>query len=171
MFLQENKSKIPEYLLLVILAASYFAVGILKWNYILNPWLTEGPFLLNRYSVEPVKNYNDSYTDSLRYFLFTPKWISTLIFGNLFLFLNLSVIYIIYKEKVLIKFTFWAFFWVSFISFIALFLGYCFDVFQSVYVIVSRIKELQQSPFTLILLLSAFKLIKQNKANESVPEK
>ena len=166
-----TKSKIPEYLLLTVLGTCYFVVGVLKWNYILNPWLTDGPFLLNRYSMESVKNYNNSYTDSLRYFLFTPKWISTLIFGNLFLLLNLAVIYIIYKEKVFIKFTFWAFFWVSFISFIALFLGYSLNIFQTVYIIVSRIKELQQSPFTLILLLSAFKLVKQNKGNESDSEK
>lgn len=158
MFSLVLNSKTNRILLLFFLGCAYFILGILKWNYILNPGIEEGPFLLYRYSKAAQLNFNNSYSDSLRYFLLTPKWISTLIYGNLFLFLNLITIYVAYRKSIYIKFTFWLFFWVSTISFAALLLGYVSNNFEAIYIVVARIKELQQSPFTLILLLAAFKL-------------
>jgi hypothetical protein len=149
-----------KYVLLALVSVVYFWIGVLKWNYLLNPWIAEGGFLLPRYSTEAQQNYNSSYTDGIRYFLLTPKWISTLLYGNIFLGLNLLVIYLVYEKQIYIKFTFWLFFWVSFLSVAALALGLFTQSYGSIYPIVSRIKELQQSPFTLFLLLAAFKLHK-----------
>ena len=158
MFDQILQSRTSRIFFLILLGFIYLALGILKWNYIFNPGIAEGPFLLYRYSKEAQLNYNYTYSDSLRYFLFTPKWISTLIYGNLFLLLNLYVIYVVQRKKIYLMFTFWLFFWVSLLSIVSLLFGYLFNYFNEVYILVARIKELQQSPFTLILLLSAFKI-------------
>lgn len=145
-------------LALFTIGCLYLLVGILKWKYILNPGIAKGSFLLDRYSSLAQQNYNQDYSDSFRYFLFTPKWISTLLFGNLFLAMNLIVIYLVYQNQMYIRFTFWLFFWVSVLSVGVLALGFLSNTYLVVYPIVSRIKELQQSPFTLLLLLGAFTL-------------
>jgi hypothetical protein len=147
-------------ILLAFVLIIYFAVGILKWNYIINPWLVDGDFLIYRYSKISQTQFNQNYSDAFRYFLFTPKWISTILFGNLFLGLNLIIIYLVHQNKIYIKFAFWLFFWVSFISMLSLGIGLFTNTYDYFYPIVSRIKELQQSPFTLILLLGGFKLYK-----------
>jgi hypothetical protein len=143
----------------------YFFFGLLRWNYILNPGILEGDFLLNRYSPESQQSFNQHFSDPIRYFLFTPKWISTLIYGNIFLFLNILVIYLVHHKRAYISFTFWLFFWVSVTSVLALIVGFLSNTYDYVYPVVVDVKELQQSPFTLILLLGAFKL------NERFPTK
>ena len=158
--MQILQSKTNRFILIFLACCAYLVLGIFKWNYIFNPGLVNGPFLIYRYSKEATANYDSSYSDSIKYFLFTPKWTSTLIYGNLFLFLNLAIIYLVYNCKMYLRFTFWLFFWVSFLSFIALTIGYLTGCFSQVYTIISRIKELQQSPFTLILLLAAFRVSK-----------
>ena len=147
-----------KYFLLTITLVIYFGFGILKWNYIINPWLADGDFFIYRYSTISQSQYNKNFSDPIRYFLFTPKWISTILFGNIFLGLNLVIIYLIHQNRMYIRFAFWLFFWVSFISVLALGIGLFTNTYNYIYPIVSRIKELQQSPFTLILLLGAFKL-------------
>ena len=171
MFNHVLDSRTTRIILLFIFGIAYFILGIVKWNYILNPGITEGPILLYRYSIDAQLNYNTSYSDGIRYFLLTPKWISTLIYGNLFLFLNLIIIYVAYRKNIYLRFTFWLFFWVSTISFAALFLGFITNSFDRTYIIVARIKELQQSPFTLILMLAAFKLAaKEGEKSRSLDE-
>lgn len=150
--------------LLGVLAVLYLVLGIIKWNYILNLGLVEGGLFLHRYSIEAQLNYNSTFSDPIRYFLFTPKWVSTLVFGNLFLLLNLAIIYLVYGKREHINFTFWLFFWVSLTSFVVLGIGFLTDTFPIVYPIVARIKELQQSPFTLFFLLVAFRLIAKEDA-------
>ena len=157
------QSKVLKISLLIFVCVLYFILGILKWNYILNPGITNGPFLLYRYSTDAQLNYNQTYSDSVRYFLMTPKWISTLIYGNAFLLGNLIIIYLVYRERIYIRFTFWLFFWISTLSFLALFIGLLTNSFVTVYTVVARIKELQQSPFTLILMLASFKLVNRNE--------
>ncbi len=154
-----------NYVLLAGISILYFWLGIIKWNYILNPGIAKGSFLLPRYSPESQRNYNSAYSDGVRYFLLTPKWISTLIFGNLFLFLNLCVIYLVYERKIYLRFTFWLFFWVSFLSMVMLAIGLLTKTYVWIYPIVARIKELQQSPFTLFFLLVAFKLHKEDPSD------
>jgi len=151
-------------LLLAITLIVYFCFGILKWNYIINPWLVDGDFFIYRYSTISQAQFNKNFSDPIRYFLFTPKWISTILFGNIFLGLNLVIIYLIHQNKMYIRFAFWLFFWVSLISVLSLGIGLSTNTYNYIYPIVSRIKELQQSPFTLILLLGAFKLHKDNKS-------
>jgi hypothetical protein len=148
-------------ILIGIVLCIYLVFGILKWNYIINPWLFDGDFLLYRYSQASQASFNKNFTDPFRYFLFTPKWASTLIYGNVFLGLNLAIIYLVHNNKMYIKFTFWLFFWVSGLSVASLAIGFATHTFEAIYIVVSRIKELQQSPFTLILLLGAFKLHKE----------
>jgi hypothetical protein len=159
--LNNQLKKWQTYSLLAITLVVYFGFGILKWNYIINPWLVEGDFFIYRYSTSSQAQFNKNFSDPIRYFLFTPKWISTILFGNIFLGLNLVIIYLIYQNKMYIKFAFWLFFWVSLISVISLGIGLSTNTYAYFYPIVSRIKELQQSPFTLILLLGAFKLYKE----------
>lgn len=144
--------------LLVVASLAYFALGILKWKYIFNFGLMEGEFLLNRYGSAAQQNYNSHFSDPVRYFLLTPKWVSAIVFGNLFLALNLVIIHLVYQKKEYIQFTFWLFFWVSVVSFTVLGIGFLTQTFSIVYPMVARIKELQQSPFTLLFLLVAFKL-------------
>lgn len=151
--------------LLVVLGVLYLTLGIIKWNYIFNFGLVEGGLFLGRYSKEAQLNYNSTFSDPVRYFLFTPKWISTIVFGNLFLLLNLAIIFLVYQKRQYIKFTFWLFFWVSVASFVVLAVGFLTNTFTVLYPIVARMKELQQSPFTLFFLLVAFRLI----AKEETP--
>lgn len=153
--------------LIVILSLLYLILGIVKWNYILNFGLVKGGLFLGRYSKEAQLNYNSSFSDPIRYFLLTPKWFSTLVFGNLFLMLNLAIIYLVYEKKEYIKFTFWLFFWVSVSSFTVLGLGFLTHTYSIVYPVVARIKELQQSPFTLFFLLLAFRLIGEKASPNS----
>jgi hypothetical protein len=136
----------------------YFFFGILRWNYIINPWIFDGDFLLYRYSAVSQQNFNQNFSDPIRYFLFTPKWLSTLIYGNVFLALNIVIIYLVHQKRVYVNFTFWLFFWVSVISVSSLAFGFLTKTYSYIYPIVSEVKELQQSPFTLMLLLGAFKL-------------
>ena len=152
-------------LCITLVLVVYFFFGLLRWNYILNPWIFEGDFLLYRYSPESQQNFNQHFSDPIRYFLFTPKWISTLIYGNIFLFLNILVIYLVHDNRAYVNFTFWLFFLVSVLSVLALAVGFLSNTYHYVYPVVADVKELQQSPFTLILLLGAFKL------NEKYPTK
>ena len=153
-----------KYSLIAITLVVYLGFGILKWNYIINPWLVDGNLFIYRYSASSQAQFNKNFSDPIRYFLFTPKWISTILFGNIFLGLNLAIIYIVHQNKIYIMFAFWLFFWVSFISVLSLGIGLFTDSYDYIYPIVSRIKELQQSPFTLILLLGAFKLYKDQSS-------
>lgn len=164
----ESSSNWNKHILLGVILLVYFAVGIVKWNYIINPFIADGDFFLSRYSKESQANFNQHYSDPIRYFLLTPKWISTLLFGNLFLMMNLCIIHLIYNNKSYIRFTFWLFFWVSLISLFALVIGLFTNTYLYIYPIVSRIKELQQSPFTLILLLGAFKLQANSKEDAMI---
>jgi hypothetical protein len=136
----------------------YFCVGLLKWNYIINPGIVKGNFFLYRYQPFVQKNYNTKISDTFSYFLKSPKWLSAIIYGNVFLLLNLIVIYLVYQKKEYTRFTFWLFFWVSVTSIALLLLSLMMGVYTQVYTVVAQIKELQQSPFTLALLLVGFKL-------------
>lgn len=161
-----GKTGIGRYLLLVLIFILYFIIGVLKWNYIINPGIVKGDWLLYRYTREIQANYNVHYNDPIRHFLITPKWISTLIYGNAFLLLNLVIIYLTYYRKEYLSFTFWLFSIVSILSVVILALGVFLGIYDIVYPIISRIKELQQSPFTLILLLGAFRLHRSNQIRE-----
>ena len=159
-----NLKNWQKYSLLIITLVAYFGFGVLKWNYIINPWLVDGDFFIYRYNTTSQAQFNKNFTDPVRYFLFTPKWASTILFGNIFLGLNLVIIHLIHQNKMYIRFAFWLFFWVSFISASSLGIGLFTNTYDYIYPIVSRIKELQQSPFTLILLLGAFKLHKDHSS-------
>src|SRR6478735_1599124 len=102
-------NRYAKWTLFVVVAVLYLCLGILKWNYILNFGLVEGDFFLYRYGKEAQLNYNSTFSDPIRYFLLTPKWVSAVVFGNLFLALNLVIVYLVYEQKQYIRFTFWLF--------------------------------------------------------------
>lgn len=161
--------RIPSvrFVLFTVVLGLYLLTGLVKWSYVINPGIIDGSFLINRSNIKLLMENKVSDIKFVDYILLNPKWISIIIFGNIFLCLNISIIYLIYKDLNYIRFTFWFFFWISLASFLMLGFGYFTNTFQYISPIVARIKELQQSPFSLILLIAVFEIIRLRGENLS----
>lgn len=140
------------------LLALYTFFGILKWRYLLNFWVFKGGFLLSRTEMADQLKYDPETIDKVNYFLLNPKWLSIIIFSNIFLLLDMGLVYLIYNKKSYVNFTFWLYVAYSWISFFILVFGFLTNTYEEVAPIVARLKEMQQSPLMLIFLLGAFKI-------------
>ncbi|MBY0426623.1 MAG: hypothetical protein K2Q22_13360 [Cytophagales bacterium] len=136
----------------------YTFFGILKWRYLLNFWVFKGGFLLSRTEVADQLKYDPSTVDKVNYFLLNPKWLSIIIFSNIFLLLDMGLVYLIYNKSAYVKFTFWLYIAYSWVSLFILAGGFLTNTYQDIAPIVARLKEMQQSPLMLVFLLGAFKI-------------
>lgn len=158
-----------RFIFIGILLILYLIIGIIKWKYVLNLGFIDGDFLIYRSELTDLLKYKTTNTDFIKYVILNPKWVSIVIFGNIFLLLNMGLIFLIYSDKLYVRLTFWLFFYFSTLSFIVLLVAYLSKSFNYVAPVVARIKELQQSPFALIILIGIIEIIRtkelKNKLN------
>lgn len=155
--------KLLKWVILFFLLAVYLMVGIIKWRYVINLGQVDGDWLIPRSELRDLLETKSTEKKFFIQLILNPKWVSIFLFGNIFLGLNLAIIYILYTNGLYIKYIFSFFFIFSISSFIVLGISYLTETYSLVAPIVARIKELQQSPFALILLIAAIELYKKNE--------
>lgn len=91
--------------------------------------------------------------------LYRIKWVLTAMFSLLFLFLSSAIIKIIFRKKKFIVWTFYTYAAIVIVSAISFLLGKLLNHAESGYHISRFFMGLLQSPFLLIFLIPAFKLV------------
>lgn len=161
---------IYKWVLVGLTVLLYIILGLVKWRYAFNFGIVPGGFLILRAKMALLMNNHPGYYGNNVFFMH-PKWISVLVYGNLYLVLTMAIIFLIYRNVAFVKLTFWFFFWFSFLSILALLIGYLTQTFKYVAPIVARIKEIQQSPFTLIILIGIVEIYRKNEVQERLSDK
>lgn len=158
-----------KWILITLLLVLYLAVGMVKWRYVINLGQVEGGLLVPRSELKDILKTQSTENHFFIQVILNPKWFSIFFFGNVFLALNLAIIYVLYQKFDYIKFIFGFFFIFSISSFLILGISYLVGSYTLVAPIVARIKELQQSPFALIILIAIIELYQkevQQKTSE-----
>jgi hypothetical protein len=153
-----NFTTVGRYILLISIALTLFYMGMMRDSIFIH---------LNQLLENTTANklHSHVYTTSHLHFisymtLYFTKWILTIAFTLVYLFLGCLSIYLIYHKLAYVVGCLLFFIFVFVLAFVFMLIGYFINDYALGYLFARKLMGLAQSPALLMILIPAFKLLK-----------
>lgn len=147
-----------RYLSIAAIVILMFFIGIKRELILVS--LNKSLLDLASQQVQGHHNANESFISSPYFKLYFFKWFLTIAFTGIYLFFGCLSIYILFRKKAYIYWTILFFSSVFCLAFIFIFIGYLVNDYAMGYLFARKLMGLAQSPALLMILIPAFKLLK-----------
>jgi hypothetical protein len=154
------KQRISTYFLLALIITVLLFIGFYRENI----FVTINTVILNIIKSSGFK-HSGFHSNLLRFsylMLYFSKWILTLVFTFTYLFFACLSIFIVYRNTRYVLICIYFFIAVFLLSFIFMGMGYFFHRYDLFYLFARKMMGLAQSPALLMILIPAFKLLKDS---------
>ncbi len=157
------RSPLVRWILLLVLGAATFGLGLLRTGYVVNFIQTSLPFLLPRNTAEKVA-YPLSFSDLIISMINDPRWLSTLFYMIYPAIGTAIAVYLIFHKRQYVQLTILfygtGFLLLTFLVLYSIFL----QEYNNGYALAQYLKKIYQEPYASLLLLGSFYWDTKNRA-------